>query len=206
MFAAVGNDAEKKNLIDYPAAYDGVVGVAAADDSGKVGKFSEHGDYVDLAAPGLSIPRWCDATFTSYCGEAEGTSPAAAIASGSAALVWSAHPDWTANQVLRVLTDTASRDWPKDKPSNYLGYGLIRPARNLSTTRATRAPRTWTRSPIKRRQRPVPVRTRLPPLLHQARHSPRRRLQMLPLRRQDRKRNPQVTAVRCGLCSVRLRR
>ncbi len=43
MFAAVGNDAEKKNLIDYPAAYDGVVGVAAADDSGKVGKFSEHG-------------------------------------------------------------------------------------------------------------------------------------------------------------------
>lgn len=131
MFAAVGNNAEKKNHIGYPAAYDGVVGVAAADESGKVGKFSEHGDFVDLASPGLNIPKWCDASLRSYCSKGQGTSPASAIASGSAALIWSAHPDWTANQVLRVLTDTASRSWPKETPSNYLGYGLIRPARNL---------------------------------------------------------------------------
>ena len=56
---------------------------------------------------------------------------ATAIASDSAALVWSAHPDWTANQVLRSLIDTASRDWPKNKPSNYLGYGLVRPRKVL---------------------------------------------------------------------------
>ena len=29
------------------------------------------------------------------------------------------------------MIDTAGRDWPKDTPSNYLGYGLVRPARNL---------------------------------------------------------------------------
>ncbi|MZD03534.1 S8 family serine peptidase [Streptomyces sp. SID5785] len=132
MFAAVGNNPDKNpDLIGYPAAYDGVVGVAASDDEGKVGKFSQHGAFVDLAAPGLDIPRWCDATLTSYCGKGEGTSASAAIASGSAALIWSKHPDWTANQVLRVLTDTAARSWPADKPSTYLGHGLVRPARNL---------------------------------------------------------------------------
>ncbi len=130
MFAAVGNDGETKNFIGYPAAYPNVIGVSAADKSGNVGKFSESGAYVDLAAPGLGIPAWCDETFRSYC-EKEGTSAAAAIASASAALIWSAHPDWTANQVLRVMLDTAGRDWPKDTPSKYLGYGLIRPGQIL---------------------------------------------------------------------------
>ncbi|MEU4798532.1 S8 family serine peptidase [Streptomyces sp. NPDC023327] len=131
MFASVGNEAEKKSTIDYPAAHPNVTGVSAADRSGKVAKYSEFGPYVDFAAPGIDIPRWCDATFRSYCEEGGGTSSAAAIASASAALVWSKHPDWTANQVLRVLIDTAGRDWPKDEPSDYLGYGLIRPARNV---------------------------------------------------------------------------
>lgn len=132
LFAGVGNDAQTKNFVGYPAAYPEVVGVSAADRSGKVAKFSEFGEYVDLAAPGLDIPRWCDKTFRSYCDEGGGgTSAATAIASASAALVWAKHPDWTANQVLRVLIDTAGRDWPKDEPSDYLGYGLIRPARNV---------------------------------------------------------------------------
>lgn len=126
MIAGTGNDAEQKNFIGYPAAYPYVVGVAAADKSGKVGKFSEHGNYVDLAAPGLDMPTWCDATFRSYC-DGVGTSMATAIASASAALIWSAHPNWTANQVLASLIDTAGRDWAKDDPSTYLGYGLIRP-------------------------------------------------------------------------------
>jgi subtilisin family serine protease len=60
-----------------------------------------------------------------------GTSTATAVASASAALIWSAHPDWTNDQVLRALIDTAGRDWPKDTPSNYLGYGLIRPRKVL---------------------------------------------------------------------------
>ncbi|MFD9396317.1 S8 family serine peptidase [Streptomyces sp. NPDC060000] len=126
MVAATGNDAQEKNFIGYPAAYPYVVGVAASDKSGTVGKFSEHGNYVDLAAPGLDVPTWCDNTFRSYC-SSQGTSQATAIASASAALVWSAHPKWTANQVLASLIDTAGRNWAKDDPSTYLGYGLIRP-------------------------------------------------------------------------------
>ncbi|MEU8958351.1 S8 family serine peptidase [Streptomyces sp. NPDC048518] len=131
LFASVGNEAKKEGSVSYPAAYPGVIGVAAADKTGKVAKTSEFGPHVDLAAPGLNIPRWCDASFRSYCENGSGTSFGTAIASASAALVWSKHPDWTANQVLRVLIDTAGRDWPKDEPSDYLGYGLIRPARNV---------------------------------------------------------------------------
>ncbi|MDQ0716587.1 type VII secretion-associated serine protease mycosin [Streptomyces luteogriseus] len=133
MFAGTGNDAESKNVIDYPAAYPYVVGVAAADDKGKVGEFSEYGNYVDVSAPGLNVPTWCDATFRSYC-DGRGTSMATAIASASAALIWSAHPDWTANQVLRTMIDTAGRTWAKGERSNYLGYGAVRPRKVLENS------------------------------------------------------------------------
>ncbi|QIB43211.1 S8 family serine peptidase [Streptomyces aureoverticillatus] len=140
MFASVGNNAKKKNFIGYPAAHPNVTGISAADKSGKVAKYSEFGEYVDLAAPGLNLPHWCDATFRSYCDGGGGTSAGTAIASASAALIWSKHPNWTANQVLRVLIDTAGRSWPKDKPSDYLGYGLVRPAPNLLKNRGNPGP------------------------------------------------------------------
>jgi subtilisin family serine protease len=124
LVAAVGND----GFPDAPATYPYVIGVAAVDSSYTVSKFSEKSSegFADLSAPGEDIPAWCDKTFRSYC-QGEGTSQATALVSASAALIWSAHPDWTVNQVTRALLDTASRSWPKDKPSKYAGYGLIRP-------------------------------------------------------------------------------
>ncbi|NDZ69313.1 S8 family serine peptidase [Streptomyces cyaneofuscatus] len=130
-FAAVGNNAKEGNREQYPAAYPEVVGVAAADRKGKVAEYSQNGGIVDIAAPGQEIPGWCNTSFQSYCDGDGGTSAATAIASASAALVWSAHPDWTANQVLNVLFDTAGRDWEKGTLSKYLGHGLIRPAMNI---------------------------------------------------------------------------
>ncbi|MGW2456630.1 S8 family serine peptidase [Streptomyces sp. NPDC001704] len=127
LFASTGNDEKASGgLLHFPAAYPGVIGVGAADEKGTVGDFSQAGDYVDLAAPGLNIPAWCDATFAKYC-DSQGTSAASAIASASAALIWSAHPTWTADQVLRTMIDTAGRSWDRNTPSKYLGYGLIRP-------------------------------------------------------------------------------
>ena len=131
LIASVGNSAEDGNYIGYPAKYPGVVAVSAIDENGEVAKFSEYGSYVDLAAPGVDVPTWCDNTFKSYCAKSNGTSQATAITSGAAALIWAAHPKWTANQVLRVMIDTAGRDWPKNTPSRYLGYGTIRPAQVL---------------------------------------------------------------------------
>lgn len=139
LFAAVGNEAQENNQIEYPAFYPYVNGVSASDQSGTVAKFAEHGQYVDFAAPGVNVPGWCDNTFKEYC-STEGTSAASAIASASAALVWSAHPDWTANQVIRALVDTAGRKWPKGERSLYLGFGIMRPRKVLDNPRANPGP------------------------------------------------------------------
>lgn len=130
-FASVGNNAEESNRKQYPASYPEVVGVSSADRQGKVAEYSQNGTVVDIASPGNDVPYWCDATFQAYCDGDGGTSAATAIASASAALIWSAHPEWTANQVLNVLFDTASRDWDKGTTSKYLGHGLIRPSMNI---------------------------------------------------------------------------
>ncbi|MET9392337.1 S8 family serine peptidase [Streptomyces sp. NPDC006624] len=124
LVASVGND----GFPDAPAIYPYVLGVAAVGSSYNVSDFakkSSHG-FADLVAPGEKVPGWCDETFRSYC-EQRGTSHATALVSASAALIWSAHPDWTVNQVTRALLDTAGRGWPKDEPSKYAGYGMIRP-------------------------------------------------------------------------------
>ncbi|MCX4521660.1 MULTISPECIES: S8 family serine peptidase [Streptomyces] len=131
VIAGVGNDGNKENRKQYPASYPEVVGVASADRTGKVSYYSQHSGSVDVASPGSDVPGWCDNSFKSYCDGDGGTSAATAIASASAALVWSLHPDWTANQVLNVLFDTAGRDWKKGETSNYLGHGLIRPSMNV---------------------------------------------------------------------------
>ncbi|MGP3755376.1 S8 family serine peptidase [Streptomyces sp. IBSNAI001] len=131
-FASVGNEGSEGNKPTYPAAYPEVVGVAATDPQGKASEYSQHGDFVDIAAPGDGIPTWCDSKFQGYCESEGGTSQATAITSAAAALIWSAHPEWTANQVLNVLFDTAGRgDWEKGTLSNYLGHGIIRPAVNI---------------------------------------------------------------------------
>ncbi|WP_377269726.1 type VII secretion-associated serine protease mycosin [Peterkaempfera sp. SMS 1(5)a] len=127
--AATGNEAEQGNLVEYPAALSGVVGVGAVDRNGQVAAFSERGPQVDLAAPGVDIARPC-VSASGYC-KGQGTSDSAALVSASAALVWAQHPSWTANQVLRVLVNTAGKDGSGH--SDFLGYGVVRPRVALTT-------------------------------------------------------------------------
>ncbi|MGW1183100.1 S8 family serine peptidase [Streptomyces drozdowiczii] len=126
LLAATGNSGDKDNDPSYPAASVGVAGVGAIDKKLKVTKFSVWGSEVALAAPGDEIPILCGGGMAGYC-ESWGTSQATAIASASAALIWSMHPDWTGNQVLRVLMKTAGKPSDGVVPSRYLGYGTVRP-------------------------------------------------------------------------------
>ncbi|WP_425276644.1 S8 family serine peptidase [Streptomyces diastatochromogenes] len=126
LIAAVGNNG-KNSFSDFPASYPYVLGVASVDKSLTVSKFSSSAGYADLGAPGEGIPAYCGANFHSYCEGKAGTSPATALTSAAAALIWSAHPDWNVNQVVRAMIDTAGRTFPKDEPSKYIGFGLIRP-------------------------------------------------------------------------------
>ncbi|MDX2392839.1 type VII secretion-associated serine protease mycosin [Streptomyces sp. DK15] len=125
IFAGVGNDGDTTNEVRYPAATPGVVGVAAVDAEGAATQESQHGRQVDLAAPGTEIVTGC-AKETGLC-TSHGTSDASALASASAALVWAAHPDWTNNQVLRVLLNTAGKPVDGVERNDYVGYGVVRP-------------------------------------------------------------------------------
>ncbi|MFE6779318.1 S8 family serine peptidase [Streptomyces sp. NPDC057676] len=128
VFAGSGNDGDTSNAPGYPSTFPGAIGVGAVDRSGKVAKFSTYGPQVKLAAPGVDIPGRCK-NGQGLCRQG-GTSPATALASASAALIWSKHPTWTNNQVLRVMMQTASK--PEGKvPSKYIGYGIIRPGQVL---------------------------------------------------------------------------
>ncbi|MFI1951169.1 type VII secretion-associated serine protease mycosin [Streptomyces xinghaiensis] len=125
IFAGVGNSAKRDNPVLYPAATPGVVGVAATDRKGATTEESEYGPQVDLAAPGEDIVTACPGG-TEVC-VTHGTSDATALASASAALIWAKYPDWTANQVLRVMINTASGAKSGKKRTDYIGYGIVRP-------------------------------------------------------------------------------
>ncbi|BAC72287.1 hypothetical protein Save01_00304 [Streptomyces avermitilis] len=125
IFAGVGNTGGGLNKVEYPAATPGVVGVGAIDRGVKATKESQHGPQVDLVAPGEEMVAACLGS-TELC-KTHGTSDATAIASASAALIWSKHLDWTNNQVLRVMVNTASKSKSGKERTDYLGYGAVRP-------------------------------------------------------------------------------
>lgn len=125
IFAAVGNSGDTLNDVEYPAATPGVVGVGAVDAKGDPTKETQHGPQVDLSAPGIDIVAACKGK-TGLC-KTHGTSDASGLASASAALLWSAHPDWTNNQVLRVLLNTAGKPTDGSQRNDYIGYGIVRP-------------------------------------------------------------------------------
>ncbi|MFE1950386.1 type VII secretion-associated serine protease mycosin [Streptomyces sp. NPDC059524] len=126
IFAGVGNLGRGTNPLQYPAATPGVVGVGAIGKDLKKTAASQRGPQVDLVAPGDEMVAACSDAKSGVC-VTSGTSDATAIASASAALIWSKHPTWTNNQVLRVLVNTASGPVSGKKRTDEIGYGAVRP-------------------------------------------------------------------------------
>jgi len=95
----------------YPAAYPGVLAVAATCDGRTLAFFSDYGRHVDLAAPGCAIvstvPR--QATLirqnrpNPLADTMSGTSQAAPMVSGVAALLLSVYPEASAVQVAAAI-------------------------------------------------------------------------------------------------------
>ncbi|MFE1754911.1 type VII secretion-associated serine protease mycosin [Streptomyces anandii] len=125
VFAGVGNEGDQGNPVAYPAATPGVVGVAAVGRNLRRTSWSEYGSQVDMAAPGEDMVAACTSN-TGFC-KGWGTSDATAIVSASAALIWSKHPDWTNNQVLRVMLNTIGAPTNGAKRNDSIGYGIVRP-------------------------------------------------------------------------------
>lgn len=90
--AAAGN--EGQSAPTYPACYTSCLAVAAIDEFNSLALLSNHGDWVDVSAPGAKI--YSTLPQNEY-GYKSGTSPAAAHVSGAAALVFNVATDTNGN-------------------------------------------------------------------------------------------------------------
>lgn len=128
--ASAGNRdkaADAKDGLRYPAAYSGVIGVAATGPNDVVTEDSIHGPQVDLTAPGDNVVTtfrsWGDCV---YAQEQQSTSYATAYVSGAAALLRQEFPKATAAEIEYRLTATASRG-SRTVRDDVSGWGVAQP-------------------------------------------------------------------------------
>jgi subtilisin family serine protease len=102
--AAAGNDGSRK-VRAYPAAEGayGLVAVAASGSDGRLANFSNSGSWIQMAAPGVGVT----SSVPGGWGTWSGTSMAAPLVAGTAALLRSAAPWLDATGVARCLVRTA---------------------------------------------------------------------------------------------------
>ncbi|WP_078960003.1 type VII secretion-associated serine protease mycosin [Streptomyces sp. NRRL B-24085] len=122
--AAAGNDgADGKVKETYPAAYPGVLAVAASDRNNARAPFSQSGPFVGVAAPGIDMVS--TVPVGGNCVD-QGTSFAAPYVAGVAALIRAKHPEWSYEQVITQIEQTADRT--KAGRDDFVGWGVIDPA------------------------------------------------------------------------------
>lgn len=136
------SDPDAKDGARYPAAYEQVLGVSAADASGRANDASIHGPQVGVTAPGMNVLSAAlgggDCVFAS---DAPASSFATGYASAAAALVAEAHPEDPPAGWAYRLTATALRD-DADRRDDINGWGFIQPfaAIELLPDETTRGP------------------------------------------------------------------
>jgi len=143
--SAVGNDGDKKRLLDrdgfapysYPAAYPGVIAVAATKPGHRRAAFSNRNYSVLLSAPGTGVP--VAAPGGDYY-VTDGTSDSSALVAGVAALVRSRHPRLPPALVTQALLNS-TRYGPPATYDPEVGFGEVHAARAVRAADALVAPR-----------------------------------------------------------------
>ncbi|MEV0256309.1 type VII secretion-associated serine protease mycosin [Streptomyces sp. NPDC050732] len=126
--ASAGNDGLGGNIKKtYPASYEGVLAVAASDRNNERAAFSQSGDFVDVAAPGVDMISTVPGG--GHCADS-GTSFAAPYVAALAALIKSKHPTWTPRQITTQIQQTAERSVPGH--DRLVGWGIADPVRALT--------------------------------------------------------------------------
>jgi type VII secretion-associated serine protease mycosin len=148
--ASAGNSGTTTNVTKYPAAYPGVIAVAAVDRTGAHASFSERAWYLSVAAPGVDVPG--SAPGGQYV-TGSGTSPAGAFIAGVAADILARQPKLNPAQVKQLLEGTARPGgaWNRDN-----GWGVVQPLAALQQA-ATAAPQPPTPRPVAQPSRRFPA-------------------------------------------------
>jgi subtilisin family serine protease len=111
--AAMGNEFEEGNPIEYPAAMAEVCAVGATDQLDRRAEFSNTGPHVDLVAPGVEIlsttPTYRYADGRRRYDSWDGTSMAAPHVAAAAALLAARHPAWTPAKIVSRLKQSADK-------------------------------------------------------------------------------------------------
>jgi serine protease len=103
LVAAAGNSGTE--VMNYPASYAEVIGVAATDTSDKKCNFSDYSTAIDVSAPGMGLYTTLTSNVTT--GPYYGTSFCTPIVSGLAALMLSLDSTLTPAQVINCIKSTA---------------------------------------------------------------------------------------------------
>ncbi|MGW0558299.1 type VII secretion-associated serine protease mycosin [Streptomyces sp. NPDC002926] len=126
--ASAGNDGMNGKLKDtYPAAFPGVLAVAASDRNNERAVFSQAGGFVGIAAPGVDVVSTVPGN--GQCVD-NGTSFSAPYVAGVAALLKAKYPEWTVPQIIAQIEQTAERSI--NGKDSFVGWGVIDPVRALS--------------------------------------------------------------------------
>ncbi|WP_435191678.1 type VII secretion-associated serine protease mycosin [Streptomyces sp. bgisy126] len=126
--ASAGNDGLGGNVKrTYPASYEGVLAVAASDRNNERAQFSQSGDFVGVAAPGVDMVSTVPGG--GHCAD-NGTSFSAPYVAGLAALVKAEHRDWTQEQIVAQIQQTAERSVAGH--DRLVGWGVVDPVRALT--------------------------------------------------------------------------
>jgi subtilisin family serine protease len=110
LVAAAGN--KNHALPHYPAFYENMIAVAATDSDDKRAPFSNYGDWVDIAAPGVDVlslragQTSMGTIYDDYTTVASGTSMACPHAAAIIALIISNHPDASTHVITARLFKT----------------------------------------------------------------------------------------------------
>ncbi|MEJ8637808.1 MULTISPECIES: type VII secretion-associated serine protease mycosin [Streptomyces] len=126
--ASAGNDGLGGNVKKtYPASYPGVLAVASSDRNNERAAFSQSGDFVGIAAPGVDMVTTVPGK--GHCAD-NGTSFSAPYVAAVAALIKSKHEDWTQKQIVAQIQQTAERSTPGH--DRLVGWGVVDPVRALT--------------------------------------------------------------------------
>jgi thermitase len=120
VIAAAGNGGTTAPA--YPAAYPQVVAVAGTNESDGLAVLSNHGDWVDISAPGYKI--YSQLPGGTY-GLETGTSPAAAHVSGVAALLFAVATDTSGNGFVNDEVRNALESSASPLSVNGSGSGIV---------------------------------------------------------------------------------